>query len=176
MKRTKNIEVLTNPKLWLFLIVAVLLVLYIDSIYGEVARYAVLVIILIVAHLLFSSKQGKYKTLGAEKTDIEEKYEAIVVSYKTPNNLSAQDGMKQLYELEDKIGDTLSSHGAGFVDGHDLGEKECIVYSYGNSADQIYSLIKPILHDFSVRPINVTVRYGEASDPHAKQVFKTIRK
>ena len=58
----------------------------------------------------------------------------------------------------------------GENDGHEFGNGEAVVFSYGPDADQVFDVVQRSLQDFDVRPGAYAIkRYGPAGDSEARK-------
>lgn len=71
--------------------------------------------------------------------------------------------------LERDIETALDSGDVGELDGDEFGGGEAVLYLYGADADSLFAAIDPLLRGSSLRPAHVILRYGEASDPNARE-------
>jgi hypothetical protein len=74
--------------------------------------------------------------------------------------------------LEREIRAIVDGSGLGDFDGDEFGGGEAVLYLYGPDADKLYAAVEPALRAVSLRPVQVTLRYGDAGDPAA--VERTI--
>jgi hypothetical protein len=71
--------------------------------------------------------------------------------------------------LERDIETALDGGDAGGLDGDEFGGGEAVLYLYGADADGLFAVIEPLLRGSSLRPAHVILRYGDASDPTARE-------
>jgi len=71
--------------------------------------------------------------------------------------------------LERDIETILDGGDVGELDGDEFGGGEAVLYLYGADADSLFAAIEPLLRGSSLRPAHVILRYGEASDPTARE-------
>ena len=58
------------------------------------------------------------------------------------------------------------------VDGHEFGDGKAMLYIYGQDADEMLRLARPLLEKHpSSRTMRFTRRYGPATDPTSKEVI-----
>jgi hypothetical protein len=114
------------------------------------------------------------KTPEAPSEEELDSSQAVILSFDLTSELGEEDEQKQVYELEDQLDEALQAADAGDCDGHEFGDKEAVLYLYGPDADMVFKLAEPILQKFPLKPIRVTLRYGEADDPDAKEVQKRL--
>lgn len=71
--------------------------------------------------------------------------------------------LKPLFALEDKLESAINSAGAGVLDGDEVasdGRDGCI-YMYGENADRLFEVIKPILASAAImKGAKIVKRYG----------------
>ena len=73
--------------------------------------------------------------------------------------------------LTDELDAAIRAAGAGEYDGDEYGGGSCTLYMYGADADVLFSVVEPILRESSlVNGGEARKRYGEASDPNAREV------
>jgi hypothetical protein len=78
---------------------------------------------------------------------------------------------ESINELQDVLADAIDEAEAGEFDGDEFGEGECVLFMYGPDADVLFDTIKPILKKSPHSKGGFAIkRYGEASDPKAKEV------
>ena len=81
------------------------------------------------------------------------------------------DERDSIHALSDRLEEAISDAGAGEFDGDEFGDGQCILFMYGPDADAIFSAIERILRESPhSRGGYVIKRYGEATDPTAKEV------
>jgi hypothetical protein len=71
--------------------------------------------------------------------------------------------------LERDIETALDGGDVGELDGDEFGGGEAVIYLYGANADSLFAAIEPLLRGSSLRPAHVILRYGEATDPIARE-------
>jgi len=71
-----------------------------------------------------------------------------------------------IYDLEDALGEAITTAGAGEFDGNDVGQGECILYMYGPDADALSTAIKPVVtaHQQMLAGGHLLLRYGPPED------------
>lgn len=78
---------------------------------------------------------------------------------------------ESINELQDEIADAIEEAEAGEFDGDEWGKGECVLFMYGPDADKLFDTIKAILRKSPHSEGGFAIkRYGEASDPEAKEV------
>ncbi len=76
--------------------------------------------------------------------------EAVVVNLKlSDSGFGASGETFALYPVEDDLGRAVGPLGA--VDGHEIGGGYFVIYIYGESADQMYEAVKPVLDRLDAR-------------------------
>jgi hypothetical protein len=78
-----------------------------------------------------------------------------------------------VFAIEDSLEPAVSEAGVGEYDGNEVAVdgSEAVLYAYGPDADALWNVMRPIVE--SANPPEgsyVIKRYGEASDPAAKEV------
>lgn len=74
-----------------------------------------------------------------------------------------------LFELEDALMAAIEAAGVGEFDGNELGAGEAVLYAYGPSADDLFTVMEPLLRGFQARPAWCILRYGRAGDADATE-------
>lgn len=91
---------------------------------------------------------------------------AVIVHLRSAN----VDGV---FALEDSLETAIAKAGVGEYDGNEIAVdgSEAILYAYGPDADALWNVIRPIVESTDP-PVGsyVIKRYGEASDPAAREV------
>lgn len=96
--------------------------------------------------------------------------QAVIVHYKlSDDEFGLAEEREALHQLEDSLESQISRRRAGEVDGHEFGNGEAVLYCYGPDADALFALIEHELRSMKARPAYVILRYGEASDPDARE-------
>ena len=81
----------------------------------------------------------------------------------------AADDIDDIATLEDDLQDALQDEGE--VDGHDIGSDDATLYFYGNSADRMFDLIRPVLESSTLaNQALVTLRYGDPDCEDQREV------
>ncbi len=69
--------------------------------------------------------------------------------------------------LEDQLSAAIKESSSGEFDGNEFGNGICTLYLYGGSAEQMLSVVQPILKNFQLPPGSYVIkRYGK---PGSKQ-------
>ena len=78
----------------------------------------------------------------------------------------SETNLAPIYELEDALGDAISTATAGEFDGNDVGQGECILYMYGPDADALFAAIQPVIttHREMLSRGHALLRYGPPED------------
>ena len=98
--------------------------------------------------------------------------QAVIVEFQY-----AHRDLDPLYELEDTLREVINTAQVGELDGHQiaLDSTEVTLFMYGPDADELLRAVLPMLKDASfLTGASVTRRYGEASDPNAREVVTPI--
>lgn len=101
--------------------------------------------------------------------------QAVIVHLKLDDDGFGSDEKREsINELQDELADAIDEAEAGEFDGDEFGEGECVLFMYGLDADVLFDTIKPIkpiLKKSSHAKGGFAIkRYGEASDPKAREV------
>lgn len=74
-------------------------------------------------------------------------------------------------DLENKLEQAVESASVGEFDGEEFGGGRCVIYMYGPDADQLFTVVEPILKSAPLVPGGFAIkRYGEAKDASAAEV------
>jgi hypothetical protein len=97
---------------------------------------------------------------------------AVIIHLRLDDDGFGSDEKREsINELQDALADAIDEAAAGEYDGDEFGEGECVLFMYGPDADVLFDVIKPILKKSSHSKGGFAIkRYGEASDPNAKEV------
>lgn len=97
---------------------------------------------------------------------------AVIVHLRLDDDGFGSDEKREsINERQDDLADAIDDAEAGEFDGDEFGEGECVLYMYGPDADVLFDTIKPILKKSPHSKGGFAIkRYGEASDPKAKEV------
>lgn len=63
----------------------------------------------------------------------------------------------------------IDARGHGEFDGNEFGEGEAVLYCYGPDAGRLFAGIEAELRAFPARPAYAQHRYGDVSDPDARE-------
>ena len=80
---------------------------------------------------------------------------------------------KPFFQFEDRLQRAIAASGAGEYDGNELATdgSDGSLYMYGPDADKLFAVVKPLLESSPIlKHVVVTLRYGKAGDPNARQV------
>lgn len=97
---------------------------------------------------------------------------AVIVHLRLDDDgFGSEEKRASIHNLQDELAEAIANAEAGEFDGDEFGEGECVLYMYGPNADVLFDAINSILKTsphavggFAIK------RYGEASDPKAKEV------
>ena len=97
---------------------------------------------------------------------------AVIVHLRLDDDAFGSDEKREsINELQNELADAIDEAEVGEFDGDEFGEGECVLYMYGPDADVLFDTIKSILKKSSHAKDGFAVkRYGEASDPKAREV------
>ena len=71
-----------------------------------------------------------------------------------------------LSTLEDQLVGAIQRNNAGELDGHETGEKETTIFTYGPDADRLFAVMESILASYPLcKNARVTVRKGGPGSP-----------
>ncbi len=100
--------------------------------------------------------------------------QAVIVHLQLGKKHQHAGGMEGLWNLEDQISGAIEQEGIGEFDGHEVGQGEFVMYTYGPSADRLFGAIAPILKASRYALGGYAIkRYGEAQDSDATEVRVT---
>ncbi len=69
--------------------------------------------------------------------------------------------LEPLQTLEQILAEAIDTAGAGMLDANEIGEGECVIYTYGPDADRLWRAIEPHLRAHAARPGSYAIkRYG----------------
>jgi hypothetical protein len=85
-------------------------------------------------------------------------------------NFGSEQEREAIFALEDRLNVAIERADAGEFDGNEFGDGECTLYMYGPDADRLYNAIAPVQMSPLARGGYAIKRYGEASNPAAKEV------
>jgi hypothetical protein len=77
-----------------------------------------------------------------------------------------------MFALEDQLERAINEARVGEYDGNEIAVdgSDATLYMYGPDADRLFAVVKPILESAAfMRGAKVVLRYGEATDPSAKE-------
>ena len=81
------------------------------------------------------------------------------------------------FEFEKGFETAIAESGLGDYDGNELAVdgSDGYMYMYGPDADKLFAFVKPRLISAKIlKNIRVTLRYGKADDPNAREVHITL--
>lgn len=74
-----------------------------------------------------------------------------------------------LSTLEGQLIEAIQRSNAGELDGHETGEKETTIFTYGPDADRLYAVMEPTLKSYPLcKNARVTVRKGGPGSPETE--------
>ena len=82
--------------------------------------------------------------------------------------------LNKLFELEDKLKTVISNAGVGEYDGNEIAidGKDGSLYMYGQNADNLYKVVKPILEATPfMKGAKVKLRYGPPKDGVREKIY-----
>ena len=83
----------------------------------------------------------------------------------------------RFFEFEKTFEAAIADSGLGDYDGNELATdgSDGSMYIYGPDADKLFAFVKPRLLSASfLKNVRVTLRYGAANDPHAREVHTRL--
>ena len=104
--------------------------------------------------------------LGVGDGEIAE--QAVIARYRLTSEGFGSDGdWATVHEAERALHVAIEAAGVGELDGDEFGDGEAVLYAYGPDADALFGVMAPLLRSVPLRPAQVRLRYGPASDPDA---------
>lgn len=104
---------------------------------------------------------------GLKKIAAATEEQALIVTIKLGSATGGEDERRRIAAMEDELSAAIEKSDAGEFDGDEFGEGVCTIYTYGPSAERLFSLALPILKKFRPPAGSYAVkRYGK---PGAKQ-------
>jgi hypothetical protein len=71
--------------------------------------------------------------------------------------------------LEDQLIEAIKRDQAGELDGHETGERETTIFTYGPNADDLYRAMEPVLATYPLcRNARVVIRKGGPGSPQTE--------
>jgi hypothetical protein len=71
--------------------------------------------------------------------------------------------------LEDQLIEAIKSQQAGELDGHETGERETTIFTYGPDADDLYRVMEPVLRAYPLcQNARVVIRKGGQGSPQTE--------
>ena len=96
---------------------------------------------------------------------------AVIVHLKLSDEGFATEKLDAIGELQREMTQAIENAYVGEFDGNEIGGGECVLYMYGVDADALFAVVKPLLKASpSAKGGFAIKRYGEASDPGAREV------
>jgi hypothetical protein len=97
---------------------------------------------------------------------------ALLVYLKLSNDeFGAEEEREAIHNMSDQMQAAINSASVGEFDGDEFGNGECTLFMYGPDADALMRTVEPILRNNPfTRGGRVIKRFGEASDPSAREV------
>jgi hypothetical protein len=93
--------------------------------------------------------------------------QALIISIKLASAMGTDEERQHIISMEDELATQIEKSGAGEFDGDEFGQGVCTIYSYGPSADRLFSVAQPVLRKFHPPAGSFAIkRYGK---PGAKQ-------
>jgi hypothetical protein len=86
--------------------------------------------------------------------------------------------LEPLFELEDRLIETLQNSDLGIVDGHEIAMdgSDGTLFLYGPDADALYAAIEPVLRSSAVtQGGHATLRYGGPMEPNVLEKYIEIK-
>jgi len=92
---------------------------------------------------------------------VTEAEQAVIIRVAISNEFGYVEEIESIHEIEQKIAQLLIRDNVGILDGDELGCGHCLIYLYGQDANEIVEVIKPVLTSWhALRGGTVTRRYG----------------
>src|SRR5207245_2514403 len=79
----------------------------------------------------------------------------ITIPFNNFDDFGTKEDRHEVEKLEKQIEEVLPENSG--VDGHEFGDNECVIYSYGPSADAIWEKTEPILKRSAFNHIDVSL-------------------
>lgn len=96
--------------------------------------------------------------------------QAVIARYRlTGEGFGSASDRALVRGAERALRDAIEAAGVGEFDGDEVGGGEAVLYAYGPDADALFAVMAPVLRDVPLRPAQVSLRYGSASDARAAE-------
>lgn len=101
--------------------------------------------------------------------------QAVIVHLRlSDDGFGSSDEREMLLGLQERMAAAIEDADVGEFDGDMFGGGECVLYMYGPDADRLFAAVEPILSACSLASGGFAIkRYGQASDPEAREVRVT---
>ena len=97
--------------------------------------------------------------------------QAVIVHLRlSDHQFGSQSDRKSVGAMEEALAAAIHRASAGEFDGDEFGERDCVLFMYGPSADRLYDAISPILESSVLRGHAVR-RYGA---PGSREVRSSV--
>lgn len=112
---------------------------------------------------------GLFKRKGREPIAPKAEH-AVTVHYSlSDDEHGAVAEREAIFELEDRLVSAIEAQALGEFEGNEFGGGEAVLYCYGPDAGRLFAGIEAELRAFPARPAYAQLRYGEVSDPEARE-------
>ena len=93
--------------------------------------------------------------------------QAVIVHFEYGNS-----DWQPFFRFEEKLEKAVNNSGLGNYDGNELAVdgSDGSLYMYGPDADRLFAFVRPFLeHNARLNKVEITLRYGAADDPNARE-------
>ena len=81
-----------------------------------------------------------------------------------------KDERRRILELEHQLSEAIEKSSAGELDGDEFGGGTCTIYMYSSSAEELYSVISPILRAFRAPSGSYITKRCGSSDGQERRI------
>jgi hypothetical protein len=100
---------------------------------------------------------------------------AVITTYRLGSDgFGTAEDRKTVRATEARLRDIVKEAGVGELDGNEFGAGTVSLYAYGPDADALFRTMEPMLRELPFRPADVVLRYGEATDPSAREAHISL--
>ena len=95
---------------------------------------------------------------------------AVIVHYSlSDEEHGTVEEREAIFALEDRLEALIANQNLGELDGNEFGGGEAAIYCYGPDAGRLFAGIEAEVRAFPARPAYAYLRYGNVSDPDARE-------
>jgi hypothetical protein len=95
---------------------------------------------------------------------------AVIIGYSLSDEQHGTvEEREAIFALEDRLAALIDAQKLGEHDGNEFGGGEAAIYGYGPDAGRLFAGIESELRAFPARPASAYLRYGDVSDPDARE-------